>query len=179
MPRTGRGGCHSQSFRTGYHLKTRNRHPPAVAAEAPAARPYVHGLLFSRSLFSSCQHSVADHSAEAAVAPERSAVVHSQHLHGARGLNKNFSDVTGDTVIFPATGTELPLDVDLRALAQIFTCHFRELAEQHHAMPFRLLPHLPVCLSRQLSDVATCRFATAPRLGCNGLPDLFPDDRQE
>src|SRR5699024_9592832 len=67
----------------------------------------------------------------------------SQHLHSARGLNKNFSDVTGDTVIFPATGTELPLDVDLRALAQIFTCHFRELAEQHHAMPFCLLPHLP------------------------------------
>ncbi|CTU41847.1 Uncharacterised protein [Escherichia coli] len=66
-----------------------------------------------------------------------------QHLHGARGLNKNFSDVTGDTVIFPATGTELPLDVDLLALVQIFTGHFRELAEQHHAVPFRLLPHLP------------------------------------
>lgn len=50
--RTGRGGCHSQSFRTGYRLKTRNRHPPAVAAEAPAARPYVHGLSFLRLLFS-------------------------------------------------------------------------------------------------------------------------------
>ncbi|CPR84726.1 Uncharacterised protein [Shigella sonnei] len=67
----------------------------------------------------------------------------SQHLHGARGLNKNFSDVTGDTVIFPATGAKLTFDVDLRTLAQIFTCHFRELAEQHHAVPFRLLPHLP------------------------------------
>ncbi len=66
-----------------------------------------------------------------------------QHLHGARGLNKNFSDVTGDTVIFPATATELPLDVDLRALAQIFTCHFRELAEQHNTVPFCLLPYLP------------------------------------
>src|SRR5699024_7165827 len=70
----------------------------------------------------------------------------SQHLHGARGLNKNFSDVTGDAVVVvPATGTELPLDVNLRALTQIFTSHLRELAEQHHAMPFRLLPHLP-CL---------------------------------
>ena len=52
IPRTGRGGCHSQSFRTGYHLKTRNRHPLAVVAEAPAAQPYVHGLSFSRLLFS-------------------------------------------------------------------------------------------------------------------------------
>lgn len=52
MPRTGRGGCHNQSFRTGYRLKTRNPHPLAVAAEAPAARPYVHGLSFSRLLFS-------------------------------------------------------------------------------------------------------------------------------
>ncbi|GCI79122.1 hypothetical protein BvCmsK139A_04818 [Escherichia coli] len=50
--RTGRGRCHIQSFRTGYRLKTRNRHPPAVAAEAPAARPYVHGLSFLRHLFS-------------------------------------------------------------------------------------------------------------------------------
>ncbi len=50
--RTGRGRCHSQSFRTGYRLKTRNRHPPAVAAEAPAARPFVHGLSFLRHLFS-------------------------------------------------------------------------------------------------------------------------------
>src|SRR5699024_8292692 len=69
----------------------------------------------------------------------------SQHLHGARGLNKNFGDVTGDTVILPATGAMLTFDVDLRALAQIFASHFRELAEQHHAMPFCLLPHLP-CL---------------------------------
>ena len=127
MPRTGRGGFHSQSFRTGYRLKTSNPHPPAVAAEAPAAQPYVHGLSFSRSLFSLRQHSVAGRSAEAAVAPERSAVVHSP----------------ASTVIFPATGTELPLDVDLRALTQIFTCHFRELAEQHHAVPFRLFLHFP------------------------------------
>ena len=66
-----------------------------------------------------------------------------QHLHGARGFNKDFGDVTGNTVIFPATGAKLAFNVDLRALAQIFTCHFRELAEQHHAVPFRLLPHLP------------------------------------
>ena len=52
MPRTRRGGYHSQSFRTGYRLKTRNPHPLAVAAEAPVARPYAHGLSFSRLLFS-------------------------------------------------------------------------------------------------------------------------------
>lgn len=54
MPRTERGGAviTVSPIRTGYRLKTRNRHPPAVAAEALAARPYAHGLSFSRLFFS-------------------------------------------------------------------------------------------------------------------------------
>src|SRR5699024_5540118 len=50
MPRTGRGGCHCQSFRTECRHRSHTR--VQTAAEAPAARPYVHGLSFSRLLFS-------------------------------------------------------------------------------------------------------------------------------
>lgn len=52
MPRTGGAVITVSPIRTGYRLKTRNPHPLAVEAEAPAARPYIHGLSFSRYLFS-------------------------------------------------------------------------------------------------------------------------------
>lgn len=141
MPRTGRGGCHCLSsernvvievirgFRRLLRLRLRGLTSTAFRFRATFFRrvstlwlPILLRLRLRLSVLLWCTP---------------------QHLHGARGLNKNFSDVTGDTVIFPTTGTELPLDVDLLALVQIFTGHFRELAEQHHAMPFCLLPNLP------------------------------------
>ena len=64
--------------------------------------------------------------------------------HRAVLADQHLGDVARDSgIVLPVAGAQLALDVDLRALAQIFTGHFRELAEQHHAVPFRLLPHLP------------------------------------
>lgn len=50
MPRTGRGGCHCQSFRTECRHRSHTR--VQTAAATPAAWPYVHGLSFLRLLFS-------------------------------------------------------------------------------------------------------------------------------
>ena len=40
-------------------------------------------------------------------------------------------------LVGPFSGTQLTLDVHLSSFAQVFTGHFRQFAEQHHAVPFR------------------------------------------
>ena len=69
-----------------------------------------------------------------------------QHLHGTAGMHHHFSRVAFLAgLVGPFSGTQLTIDVHLSSFAQVFTGYFRQFAEQHHAVPFGLFPHLP-CL---------------------------------
>lgn len=95
----------------------------------------------------------------------------SRHLHGAHGFNKNFSEITGDTVVvFPATNVELSFDVDLpppcAGIQSPLPRDCQTALCSHSACSFIF----PFYLSRQVSDVTTDRFVSAPHWGCNELP---------
>src|SRR5690606_2755325 len=81
--------------------------------------------------------------AHIAASRSATALTATQHLHGAANVDHHLSGVfvlTG--LIGPFTGTQLPFNVNLRTFTEIFAGHFRQFAEQHNAVPFRLLFHL-------------------------------------
>ena len=116
MPPTHGGAVRKISqIRMAHHRRSHKEVLAVVEAEVLAARPYVHGLSFRATFFRRVSTLWLPILMRLRLRLSVLLWCTSQHLHGARGLNKNFSDVTGDTVIFPATGAKLTFDVDLRA----------------------------------------------------------------
>ncbi|SAQ07411.1 Uncharacterised protein [Klebsiella oxytoca] len=67
-----------------------------------------------------------------------------QHLQGAVLPDQHLGDIAGDPgIVLPVAGTQLALDVDLRAFTQVFARHFRELAEYDNTMPFGVFAQFP------------------------------------